>query len=187
VSEDKEDFFGEKVIFGFPGAEIGRQEIDEIDDFPGKDDFVKFYVAHNGGSFIYDAWFYPENCNNVSKIGDSFITLGLFLKIPTDRDDLDYIGVSMENIKDRILENYDDFEDFVLFHIPFATDVTGNPFWIDIQSGDIKYTDFQESTNPDDAITVSFSFGNFCKRITANKNFSEADIAYLSKLKSLTE
>jgi len=26
------------------------------------------------------------------------------------------------------------FEDFILFHIPFATDVTGNPFWIDIQS-----------------------------------------------------
>lgn len=61
-------------------------------------------------------------------------------------------------MKDIIDEKYVAFEDFVLFHILFAVDVRGNPFWLDIQSGEIEYIDLEESQKPDDAITVSFCF-----------------------------
>ena len=32
-----------------------------MDDFPGKEDFAQFYLAHNGGCFRR-ARFYPEEC-----------------------------------------------------------------------------------------------------------------------------
>ena len=95
--------------------------------------------------------------------------MGVFLPIPTENDTGEFKEVTMEDIKDSIVEKYSDFEDFVLFHIPFVLDVTDNPFWIDIQSGEIKYTDFEESHNPDDAITVASSFKEFCKRIENRK------------------
>ena len=72
----------------------------------------------------------------------------------------------MENMNDFIVEKYEAFEDFVLFHIPFALDVVDNPFWIDVQSGEIKYINFEKSQSPDDVITVATSFKNFCRCIT---------------------
>lgn len=44
-------FFAEELIFDVPGRKISENEIDEIDDFPGKEEFIKFYTAHNGGTF----------------------------------------------------------------------------------------------------------------------------------------
>jgi hypothetical protein len=44
-------------------------------------------------------------------------------------------------------------------------DVINNPFWIDIQTGEIKYIDFQVSTNPNDVVTVASSFKGFCMQI----------------------
>jgi hypothetical protein len=44
-------------------------------------------------------------------------------------------------------------------------DVINNPFWIDIQTGVIKYIDFQASTNPNDVVTVASSFKGFCMQI----------------------
>lgn len=162
MNEKKDNFFADIITFEYPGKEIGKEEIDELDDFPGKEDFINFYTAHNGGTFIYGAWFTPEECFSVLKNGDLYITLEIFLHIPVGDERK---GVNIEVMKDRIAERYPDFEDFVLFHIPFAVDVRNNPFWIDIQTGEIKYIDFQESQNPDDAITVAYSFKDFCKHI----------------------
>ena len=39
--------------------------------------------------------------------------------------------------------------------------------WIDIQTGEIKYMDYKESDDPDDAIVVAPSFLEFCKHIQA--------------------
>jgi len=162
MEENKECFFAEEIIFTYYGGKPGDAEISEIDDFPGKDDFITFYTVHNGGNFTNGAWFYPENGYEIPKCDEPYISLEGFLSIPTS--DVVF-RMNMECMKDIMVEKCSMFEDFILFHIPFATDVTGNPFWIDIQSGEIKYTDFEKSTNPDDAVTVAFSFINFCKRI----------------------
>lgn len=161
-------FFAEDIVFEYPGEKIGEEEIDELDDFPGKEDFINFYMAHNGGTFIYGARFIPEDCYNFSKDNQEYIVLDYFLGMPVGESD----GLNIEVMKDRVSEKHPAFEDFVLFHIPFAVDVTNNPFWIDIQTGEIKYIDFEESQNPfkmnqnpDDVITVAFCFKDFCKCI----------------------
>lgn len=161
-------FFAEEIEFTYPGEQISDNEISELDDFPGKEDFIDFYTIHNGLNFAHGAWFFPEKCYNISLAGDPYITLDFFLSIPVNDDE----GLNIEVMKDLIVEKYDNFEDFVLFHIPFALDVVENPFWIDTQTGEIKYTDFQVSSNPDDAITVATSFKAFCKCIT-NRNFQK--------------
>ena len=155
-------FFADEIEFEFPGKKIGRKEIDEIDDFPGKEDFIKFYTIHNGGDFIDGAWFFPESCYNSSVFGKPCITLATFLKIRVDDQKR---GLNIDVMNDIITEKYKKFDDFVLFHFPFALDVIDNPFWIDIQTGEIKYIDFQVSTNPNDVVIVASSFKNFCKYI----------------------
>lgn len=55
---EKKIFFAEEIEFKFPGKEIGKDEIEEIDDFPGRDDFIEFYITHNGGDFVMGACFF---------------------------------------------------------------------------------------------------------------------------------
>lgn len=156
-------FFAEEIIFDVSGKKISQNEIDEIDDFPGKEEFVRFYTAHNGGVFIHGARFFPEECYTVSINGDPYITMDCFLSIPVDGANKE---INIEMWKDAMERMYKSYEDFILFHIPFAIDVVENTFWIDIQTGEIKYTDRKVCLNPDeDAITVASSFKNFCKRI----------------------
>ena len=164
----EERFFAEEIEFEYPGEKIGKNEIDEIDDFPGREDFIEFYTVHNGMDFIMGVWFIPESCYDVSVFANVFcdekyIDVSFFLPIRVD--DKDTGGFNIDVMRYLIEEKYENFEDFVLFHIPFACDVTDNPFWIDIQTGEIKYIDFEVSSDPDDVITVASSFKEFCKCI----------------------
>lgn len=43
--------FADEIELTFSGKEISKTEIDEIEDFPGKEDFINFYTIHNGGDF----------------------------------------------------------------------------------------------------------------------------------------
>lgn len=70
--------FAEKIIFNSSGKDISQNVIDEMDDFPGKEEFVRFYTAHNGGDFIYGACFFPEDCYNVMTDDEPYITMGVF-------------------------------------------------------------------------------------------------------------
>ena len=153
-------FFSEEIDFEFYGKMIEKEEIEKIDDFPGKEDFI------NGGDFTDGAWFFPESGYNSPLFGKTYITLALFLRIPVENDQR---GLNIDVMSDIITEKYKKFEDFVLFHIPFALDIMDNPFWIDIQTGEIKYIDFQKTTNPNEVITVASSFINFCKCIMKRK------------------
>ncbi len=162
----KDNFFAEEITFDYPGKQIGQSDIDEIDDFPGKEDFIRFYTAHNGGDFVDGAWFFPEDCYNVSFGSSSYIEMGFFLSVPVEVPD----EADMESLKDMISREHANYEDFMLFHIPFALDIVSNPFWIDIQTGEIKYTDYEVCLNPDeDAVIVASSFKNFCKCIKKNQ------------------
>ena len=156
-------FFAEEIIFDVHGKQIDQNEIDEIDDFPGKEDFIRFYTAHNGGVFIHGARFFPEESYTTSINGDAYLTMDCFLAIPVDCANQE---MNIEMWKDAMELMYNNFENFMLFHIPFAIDATENTFWIDIQTGEIKYTDRNVCMNPDeDAITVASSFKRFCKCI----------------------
>lgn len=172
-------FFAEEITFDFSGEEISQNEIDEIDDFPGKEEFIQFYNIHNGGIFLHGAWFFPEKFYNVSIRNESYISMERFLMIRVGDSGEIY---NIEKFMDLVTINHKNYEDFMLFHIPFALDVVSNPFWIDIQTGEIKYTDYEVCINPDeDAIVVASSFKNFCKCIRKNQ-FMNITIGEMMKM-----
>ena len=127
----EEIFFAEEIEFGYPREKIGKNEIDEIEDFPGKEDFIEFYTIHNGLDFIRGARFFPESCYDISMYWTQYIGVALFLPIRVNDEGK---GLNIDTMRYIIEEKYESFEDFVLFHIPFALDVADNPFWIDIQT-----------------------------------------------------
>lgn len=71
-------FFAEEITFDVSGKKVSQNEIDEIDDFPGKEDFVRFYTTHNGGIFLHGARFFPEECYTTSIKGYPYITMFSF-------------------------------------------------------------------------------------------------------------
>lgn len=158
-------FFAEELEYLRLEEEICQEELDELDDFPGKEVFLRFYSAHNGMEFALSAWFFPEEYYSVS-IGlgsNPYVEIEGFYPISYIDKERDIITIN---------RGYD--EDFLLFHIPFAWDVRGNPFWIDIQSGEIKYTDFDTYFAPE-AVTVAFSFESFCRCIRKNESGMTAE------------
>ena len=171
MNEDTTNFFSEAITFENHWKSVTRSQINEFtDDFPGKEDFVAFYLAHNGGAFVGCAYFYP---NAVYEVPNDYrvIEVASFLHIPSlEEDDIvEPYTISIESEKDRRIDYSDAFEDFVSFHIPFAENDDDNSFWIDIQTGEVKYIDFESMDyNPANAIVVASSFSDFCKRIESN-------------------
>jgi len=163
-------FLYNDILFENSWKDVTLSEINEMvsDEFPGKKDFIEFYLAKNGGVFTKGAYIYPDNFYKISNKDYYSIEIGSFFHIPLieDKDDSCYT-TSIERAKDRRIDYSEDFETFVLFHIPFADNHADNDFWIDIQTGEIKYMDYEESYDPDDAIVVAPSFLEFCKHIQA--------------------
>ncbi|MEA0554827.1 SMI1/KNR4 family protein [Lysinibacillus irui] len=164
------EFFNNDILFENSWKSISLSQINEIvpDEFPGKKDFIKFYLTTNGGVFSKGAYIYPDNFYEASNKDYYSIEIGSFFHIPLieDEEDSDYT-TSIERAKDRRIDYSEEFEDFVLFHIPFADNHADNDFWIDIQTGEIKYMDYEVSYDPENAIIVAPSFLDFCKHIQA--------------------
>ena len=140
--------------------------IEFIGCFPGDKEFIDFYLAKNGGAFTEGATFYA---NDFYKVPDDYqdIPVDSFLHIPLseNEDDKTYT-YSIEKEKNRRSGVSEEFDKFILFHIPFADNEGDNTFWIDIQTGEIKYTDFEDmGYDPKKTIVVASSFSDFCKRI----------------------
>lgn len=69
-----------------------------------------------------------------------------FFHIPLLEDEDGCTYTTSIGAKDRRIDYSEEFENFLLFHIPFAN----NDFWIDIQTSETKYIDYEESYDPDD-------------------------------------
>ncbi|MEK4425951.1 SMI1/KNR4 family protein [Solibacillus sp. FSL K6-1523] len=163
-------FLNNDILFEDSWKDISVSKINEIvsDEFPGKKDFIEFYLAKNGGVFTKGAYIYPDNFYEISNKDYLSIEISSFFHIPLiEGEDDSSSTMSIEKAIDRRIDYSDDFENFVLFHIPFADNHADNDFWIDIQTGEIKYMDYEESYNPEDAIIVAPSFLEFCKHIQA--------------------
>jgi hypothetical protein len=169
---DNNRFLNHDICFEDSWKAISVSQINEVvsDEFPGKKEFIAFYLANNGGVFTKGAYIYPEDFYEISNKDYLSIEIGSFFHIPLIEDKEDsYYTMSMERAKDRRADYSEDFENFTLFHIPFADNHADNDFWIDIQTGEIKYMDYEESYDPDDAIVVAPSFLEFCKHIQAQR------------------
>lgn len=80
-------FFAEEILFDGSWKKISQNEIDEMDDFLGKEDFAQFYLAHNGGWFRR-ARFYPEECYTDSINGNSYVEMDLSFVYTARQKDL---------------------------------------------------------------------------------------------------
>ncbi len=172
MSNNKPLFINTEILFEKSWKELSINDIDEATplDFPGRKEFVNFYLANNGGCFTEGAYIYRDNFYEVGKGDYNAIEVSSFFHIPLieDNEDSEYT-VSISDASQRREDYSDEFDEFVSFHIPFAENFGDNDFWIDIQTGEIKYIDYEDGYNPDNAIIVAPSFVAFCRHLQAKR------------------
>ena len=130
--------------------------------FLDKEDFIDFYLLSNGGYFNKA----PYLCYNERGVKKTIEVSG-FYNIPK-------IGSESSMSITRALsrrEGYSqDFDEFIDFHFPFAFNDGDNDFWIDIQSGEVKYIDYEDfGYDPDKAIIVASSFKEFITNLESRE------------------
>lgn len=165
-------FINSEIVFENSWKKLSVNDINEtiFFDFPGKKEFIEFYLASNGGCFSNGVYIYRDNFYKVERGDYNSIEVSSFFHIPLieDNDDFEYT-ISIPDAAERREDYSRKFSEFVSFHIPFAENFGDNDFWIDVQTGEIKYIDYEESDNPDDAIIVAPSFVEFCTKLQAKR------------------
>ena len=63
----------------------------------------------------------------------------------------------------------ENFDEFIDFHFPFAFNDGDNDFWIDIQSGEVKYIDYEDFGYDPKAIIVASSFNEFITNLESRE------------------
>ena len=185
MKRNKCRFFGDDVAYTNHWTKISTNQIEvEVPEyFPGKEDFIKFYSAYNGGDFFeysdfepnpefllptefqdIDEWdvlgFYPISLPNEE--GPSVSTYSVLTMKTTKK-----YSSTIQNQRDKFYqESAGEFKDFFSSHIPIANDSSDSTYFISIRTGEVKYLDFDDYfENPNLAFTVASSFSDFCKRI----------------------
>ncbi|MCL5247600.1 hypothetical protein M4I21_17400 [Cellulophaga sp. 20_2_10] len=165
-------FLNKDVVFENSWKKLSIAGINEIipHNFQGKEDFIQFYLSTNGGCFTERAFIYIDNIYEMYNDDYNPIEIMSFFHIPIEEDneESDYTTSLIEASERRELVS-EELEEFALFNFPFADNYADNDFWIDIQTGEIKYIDYEESYDPNDAIIVAPSFSEFCKNIQAKR------------------
>ena len=130
--------------------------------FLGKEDFIDFYLLSNGGYFNKA----PYLCYNERGVKKTIEVSG-FYNIPKIGSES---GMSIARALSRREGYSEDFDEFIDFHFPFAFNDGDNDFWIDIQSGEIKYIDYEDlGYDPDKAIIVASSFNEFITNLESRE------------------
>ena len=138
-----------------------EEEISHL--FIGKKDFIDFYLLRNGGYFNRA----PYLCYNEQGIKKTIEVSG-FYSIPKIGDEL---NMSISKALSRREGYSEDFDEFIDFHFPFAFNDGDNDFWIDIQSGEVKYIDYEDfGYDSNKAIIVSSSFKDFIMNLKSRGN-----------------
>ena len=168
------NYFGEEVFFANHWDNISADQINELvpENFPGKDSFVNFYVAHSGGDFGGDFQCASFSPNDSYRLPEKYQKIEWdvlsFFHIPLPNvEESEGYTISMKKTRDKFYrDSCEEFKPFFSSHIPFANDCADSTFLIYVKSGEIKYLDFDDYfENPNAAFVVASSFADFCKRI----------------------
>ncbi|WP_113618219.1 SMI1/KNR4 family protein [Chitinophaga flava] len=135
--------------------------------FEGKADFLKFYLARNGGYFRKGCRIYRDHFYDVSKDGYTSVEVESFHFIPRYPGDDSPFLLAMNMVWERKAKYSSALKDFCKSHVPFAGDGSDNDYWLDLQTGLIKSIRWEESDHPDDAILIAPSFYEFCTHLQA--------------------
>ena len=156
-----ENLKSKNITLTHNGEKVSLEDINEVIpfDFIDKENLINFYTSYNGGVFEEKIFFPYEFENNKYNL----IIEG-FYKFSS----IDFKKILSDSIEKIILirSGYsEEFDDFMDFHFPFAYGAGGD-FWIDIQTGEVKFSDYElEGYNTEAIITVASSFSDFCMKL----------------------
>lgn len=148
-------FFSDSNLnFQILKAGITKEQIDNIIpfNFKGKDVFVQFYAAYNGVYFPNGALIKSYHFDNVNDEYEELEVEFIY--------NIEHLTKMWDVLKNRSM----DTKNFVETHIPFARDASGNEFFIEINTGEIKYIAWEEGLN-EGIINVVSDFEKFCLAI----------------------
>jgi hypothetical protein len=158
------DFTKQGLSFVNSADPITQEQIERVlpFHFDGKDFFIDFYLSYNGGIFPDGARFYRNKIYRVPKGGYTSVEIEGFYFIPKFEGERAPNLMSIPDIW-RINKNSSKtLELFSKTHFPFAADASGNNYWINIDTGKVKYTALDSDGSE---VEVAPSFSVFCKGI----------------------
>jgi hypothetical protein len=148
--------------------------IDEIgiaraipDSFPGKNGFIAFYLTYNGLYFPRGAVYYRDRFRSIPPQDHNRLTVSNFLFIPRSPGEEDDYLVSMIHARDNMIQKRPDLCEFLHAHLQFASDASGNDFWIELPTGRVKYRPLEEFESARSLVDVAPSFIDFAAGLEA--------------------
>lgn len=135
--------------------------------FPGRDDFIEFYSKHNGGYFDGGAVFYRDTFYEVGAEDRNRLELEAFHCIRVPGMPSNPRLASIDEVMEWRAVHHLDALAFLQSHIPFAGDCGDNDYWLDAQTGCVKFTIAGERIHADGVIPVAPDFLSFCANIQA--------------------
>lgn len=134
---------------------LTKEQIESViaQDFKGKDDFVQFYLTHNGVYFSKGAEISTEQF--LTGDNDEYYELEI-----ESIYRIDQIQIIWEAIKERSSEA----KKFMETHFPFAGNAGGNDYFIELPTGIVKYVSWEYEIE-EGLIDVGANFKEFCLAI----------------------
>lgn len=166
------------------GAAVTEEDIEIAvsEKFSGKDDFVHFYLQHNGGIFAGEAYFYRDTFHKVPRGKVNSLPISCFFPIPSSLKGANNPPVTLVSMRAASLKGYGhlrEMKKFLKTHIPFADDGGGDNYWIEIPSGRIRYVKMEYvDSGPLAVMEIAPSFKDFVSNIAAclrSKDLAEVE------------
>lgn len=132
-----------------------KEEINNIipSNFRGKDVFIQLYSIYNGVYFPNGAWVKIYHSQRAEDDEDEGLEIEFIYS-------LEHLTKMWNVLKNRSNEA----KKFVETHIPFARDAAGNEFFIEINSGVIKYISWEDGLT-ENITDIAPDFKEFCMAI----------------------
>jgi len=149
------------------GPPITREQIEIAvpELFTGREAFIDFYLARNGVFFPEAAYFYrshfrdisPNDFDEISVLGFDFIP-----RFPGETHDM---LISMHHARSHLWRWRPDRRPFVESHLHFAGDGSGNDYWIEIDSGRVKFVIMEAHDGEGEIVDAAPTFGDFASHL----------------------
>lgn len=170
-------FFGDsRVEFVVVGPPVSEEQIVSAipEMFNGKEEFIRFYLCHNGGKLTKFVYRDRVASDPESKIDRVQVESVFF--IPRDQDEtVPRLRSIVKVLKQRSAaygglsaKGYPNLQVFFDSNYPIGTDASDNTFWLEIPSGRIRY--FQWECYEEGPQPIASSFVEFVRNFEVDPN-----------------
>ena len=164
-------FADHALVFGAIGPPITAAQIEQAipEAFPGKDGFVRFYGTYNGMFFPGAAYFFRERFQQVGTNDYNRLGVNGFDFIARAAGEKDEHLVSMLHARENLARHRPELRSFVTAHLPFASDGSGNDYWIELSTGRVKWRVLEGFEDERQLVDVAPSFLDFASNLEAGR------------------